>query len=200
MKKKILVGLLALGLVLTACSKENKMEMDKNEMKKDEMSSEKKEDTQDKGTEKSEKKEMKNQGEQAFDFELPDLKGNKVKLSELKGKKVYLKFWASWCPICLAGLSELDEMSKNSKDFEIITIVSPGHLGEKNEKDFTDWFNSLEYKNIRVLLDKSGKVISDYGVRSTPTNAIIGSDGVLIKIIPGQLSKDVIEKIFKEVK
>lgn len=45
-----------------------------------------------------------NEGKAAPDFELKDLDGNTVKLSTLKCKKIYLKFWASWCGPCLASL------------------------------------------------------------------------------------------------
>ncbi|OFK61629.1 thioredoxin [Globicatella sp. HMSC072A10] len=140
-----------------------------------------------------------NQGELAPDFNLPDIDGNMYKLSDQKGKKVYIKYWASWCPICLAGLSEIDELSKTSEDYEIVTVVSPGHNGEKNKEDFIKWFKSLNYKNIKVLVDESGKFIEDYGIRSTPTNVIVGSDGVLVKVAPGQLNKETLDQIYKEV-
>ncbi|MGX7104415.1 redoxin family protein [Globicatella sanguinis] len=140
-----------------------------------------------------------NQGELAPDFNLPDIDGNMYKLSDQKGKKVYIKYWASWCPICLAGLSEIDELSKTSGDYEIVTVVSPGHNGEKNKEDFIKWFKSLNYKNIKVLVDESGKFIEDYGIRSTPTNVIVGSDGVLVKVAPGQLNKETLDQIYKEV-
>lgn len=140
-----------------------------------------------------------NQGELAPDFNLPDIDGNMYKLSDQKGKKVYIKYWASWCPICLAGLSEIDELSNTSEDYEIVTVVSPGHNGEKNKEDFIKWFKSLNYKNIKVLVDESGKFIEDYGIRSTPTNVIVGSDGVLVKVAPGQLNKETLDQIYKEV-
>lgn len=196
MKKRILSGLMALSLVLTACStgaKESKDMMDKGketkmEDKMDHMKSDKMKD------------DMKNEGQMAHDFNLPDLEGKMYKLSDQKGKKVYVKFWASWCPICLASLSELDELSKETKDYEVVTVVSPGHLGEKNKEDFIKWFKGLNYKNIKVLLDESGKFIEDYGIRSTPTNVIVGSDGVLIKVVLGQLNKEALNKVFAEVK
>ena len=45
-----------------------------------------------------------NRGALAPDFEMEDLKGNTVNLSDFAGEKVYLKYWASRCPICLGGL------------------------------------------------------------------------------------------------
>ncbi len=36
-------------------------------------------------------------------------------LSDYKGKKIYLKFWASWCSICLAN-SDTDEIAKDAGD------------------------------------------------------------------------------------
>ena len=71
------------------------------------------------------------------DIQFKDLANNTVTLDQYKGKNVYVKMWASWCPICLAGLAEIDELSADqNKDFAIITIVSPGHKGEKSAQDF----------------------------------------------------------------
>lgn len=143
---------------------------------------------------------QKNKGELASDFALQDLDGNIYKLSDQKGKKVYVKFWASWCPICLSSLASLDEQSKNQKDYQIVTVVSPGHLGEQKKEDFIKWFKSLNYKNIKVLLDDKGEFIKTYGVRATPTNVLVGSDGVLIKTFAGQLNKEALNKIYSEIK
>ena len=45
------------------------------------------------------------------DVQLKDLNNQPVTLSQYKGKPVYVKMWASWCPICLAGLAEIDDLS-----------------------------------------------------------------------------------------
>lgn len=45
------------------------------------------------------------------DIQFKDINNNIVTLEKYKGKNVYIKMWASWCPICLAGLAEIDELS-----------------------------------------------------------------------------------------
>jgi len=88
----------------------------------------------------------------ASDFELKDMKGNTVKLSDYKGKKVYLKFWATWCGPCRQSMPELEKLVKDTdRDFEILTIMAPGMQGEKTEEEFVKWFDQQDYKSVPVL-------------------------------------------------
>ena len=118
----------------------------------------------------------------------------------IKGKKVYLKFWASWCSICLASLPDTDELAKEAgDDFVILTVVSPGQKGEQAEGDFQKWYQGLDYKNLPVLLDPSGKLLASYGVRSYPTQALSYKEGKLVKIQPGFMDKETILKTLKSI-
>lgn len=148
---------------------------------------------------KSEIVEVKNKGIEIESFELKDIDGNPVSLEELKGKKVYLKFWASWCSVCLAGMDELDELSGEENEFEVITIVSPSFNGEQAKEDFVKWFEGLNTKNIRVLMDEGGEITSRFNIRAYPTAAYIGSDGILVAIIPGHMGNSDIKEIFKKI-
>lgn len=75
-------------------------------------------------------------GKDASDFELKDMKGNTVKLSDYKGKKVYLKFWATWCGPCRQSMPELEKLVKDTdRDFEILTIMAPGLQVKKLKKN-----------------------------------------------------------------
>ena len=141
-----------------------------------------------------------NKGSTAPQFDLEDLKGNKMALAEYAGQKVYVKFWASWCSICLAGLDELNTLSNQKNKFQVITIVSPDFRGELSAEDFTKWFKKQKMDNITVLLDHDGIWMQKYGVRGYPTSTYIGSDGVLVKSTPGHSSNEIITQNFKNIK
>ena len=59
----------------------------------------------------------------APDFELPDLQGNPLKLSSLRGKYVVLDFWGAWCIWCVRGIPNMKEAYAKHKDkMEILGI------------------------------------------------------------------------------
>ena len=51
-------------------------------------------------------------GKKVQEFNLQGVDGKTYRLSDYKGKKVYLKFWASWCSICLSTLEDTNELAK----------------------------------------------------------------------------------------
>ena len=139
-------------------------------------------------------------GEAVPDFELMGVDGKTYHLSDYKGKKVYLKFWASWCSICLASLPDTDELAKEeSDDYVILTVVSPGQKGEQAEESFKKWYQGLDYKDLPVLLDPSGQLLASYGVRSYPTQAFIDKEGKLVKTQPGFMDKETILQTLKSI-
>ena len=143
---------------------------------------------------------MAKQGEAVPDFSLTGVDGKTYRLSDYKGKKVYLKFWASWCSICLASLPDTDELAKEaSDDYVILTVVSPGQKGEQSEEAFKKWYQGLDYKDLPVLLDPSGQLFASYGVRSYPTQAFIDKEGKLVKTQPGFMDKDTILQMLKNI-
>lgn len=140
-------------------------------------------------------------GEAAPDFTLTDLNGKTHSLKDYEGKKVYVKFWASWCPICLAGLEELNTLQNTKKDFEVLTVVAPDYKNEKNTADFKKWFSGVEEApDITVLLDEGGKIADQFGVRGYPTSAYISSDGKVVQTLPGHAGNEQIIEKFKEIK
>ena len=121
--------------------------------------------------------------------------GKTVNLSDYKGKKVYIKVWASWCPTCLAGLPEVDSLAANhSEDTVVLSVVAPGVNREKKAEDFKEWFLGLEYKNLPVLMAETPDFFKQVGVIGYPTSVFINANGELVQVHPGHLSNEDIQK------
>ena len=121
-------------------------------------------------------------GKEAPDFTLQSMDGKEVKLSDFKGKKVYLKFWASWCGPCKKSMPELMKLAeKEDRDFEILTVIAPGIQGEKTVEQFPQWFQDQGYKDIPVLYDTKATTFQAYQIRSIPTEYLIDSQGKIGK-------------------
>ena len=121
--------------------------------------------------------------------------GKTVNLSDYKGKKVYIKVWASWCPTCLAGLPEVDSLAANhSEDTVVLSVVAPGVNREKKAEDFKEWFSGLDYKNLPVLMAETPDFFKQVGVIGYPTSVFINANGELVQVHPGHLANEDIQK------
>ena len=186
MKKTIYFGLSFLSIfLLIACGKEEKKSSQENQT-----------------TQAQQQATVKQiaVGAEAPDFTLQSMDGKEVKLSDFKGKKIYLKFWASWCGPCRKSMPELMELAaKKDRDFEILSVIAPGLQGEKTVEQFPKWFEEQGYKDIPVLYDTKGAVFQAYQIRSIPTEILIDSQGKIGKIQLGAISNADAEKTFAEM-
>ena len=123
------------------------------------------------------------------------LDGKEVSLAEYKGKKIYVKFWASWCPICLAGLADINQLADMPpKDAVVLTVVAPGVNREKSLEDFKEWFSGLEYKTLPVLVDNDGQFLKKLGIVGYPSSAFIDANGKVVRVQPGHVTNEDIVK------
>src|SRR3954466_16376863 len=106
-------------------------------------------------------------GAKAPDFELKTLTGETVKLSNLKGKKVMLNFWATWCPPCKAEMPAMENFYKNKADdynLEIIAVnlTADERVINKREKikEFIDEYGLT----FPVPLDVDGAIGNKYKI------------------------------------
>lgn len=122
----------------------------------------------------------------APDFTLTDVEGNEVTLSELKGKKVFLNFWASWCPPCKAEMPDIEKLYQETKDSDLVILAV--NLGE--DKDLVSSFLTKNKYNFPVLLDLKQSVGADYQIRSIPTSYFIDKEGYVRAGKIGAMSYD----------
>lgn len=122
--------------------------------------------------------------EEAYAFNLKDMKGNDVALSSLKGKTVILDFWATWCGPCKASFPGMQEVVTKYKDNDnvVLLFVDTFERGANREKMVEDFIKTSNY-DFNVVYDKEidgGKdfeVAGKYGITGIPTKVIIGPDG-----------------------
>lgn len=136
-----------------------------------------------------------NAGQLAYDFEAEDMDGNAVKLSDYRGKKVFLNFWASWCPPCKIEMPHLKAFSEEQEDVVILGVnVTTSETDLDNVTEFLNTYD-IGYTN----LYGSQKMFNLYRVQSLPTSYIIGKDGVIHERIVGPVTQDGLTEKFAAI-
>ncbi|AST07450.1 membrane-associated thiol-disulfide oxidoreductase [Anoxybacillus flavithermus] len=131
-------------------------------------------------------------GEIAPDFELMTLKGKKMKLSQFRGKKVILNFWASWCPPCRA---EMPEMQRFYEQFgQHVAIVAVNLTNKEKNHQAVETFINEKGVSFDIMLDEQGMVSRTYEVITIPTSYIIDEQGVIRSKHVGPLSYDMMKR------
>ena len=120
----------------------------------------------------------------APDFELPDLQGNPLKLSSLRGKYVVLDFWGSWCIWCIRGIPHMKEAYAKYKDkMEILGIDCRDT--EAKWKSAVDE-HQLPWLQVRCPDEQLQVLGQQYQIEGFPTKVIIDPEGKLVKVVVGE--------------
>jgi peroxiredoxin len=126
-------------------------------------------------------------------FELNDLSGKNIKLSEFKGKPVLVTFWrvgSSESEDQLAKLNELDKAQERPSD---LVILSVNYMDSKSiiEKAILE----KQYK-FNILLDLDSKVTESYKIATMPTTFLISPEGTIYELWTSEVdSEQLLDKI-----
>mgnify|MGYP001156480916 CR=1 FL=1 len=121
-------------------------------------------------------------GKPAIDFEIEDVDGSIIKLSNYKGRVIYIDLWATWCGPCINESPYFESLAAEYSDKEIVFLpISTDSDKElwlnylsKNEKVITQYFTSdpklVKEWNVRfiprfILIDKDFKILNAYALR-----------------------------------
>ena len=120
----------------------------------------------------------------APDFELPDLQGNPLKLSSLRGKYVVLDFWGSWCIWCIRGIPSMKEAYAKYKDkMEILGVDCRD--SEKKWKAAVDEYQ-LPWLQVRCPDKQLQMLAEQYNIEGFPTKVVLDPEGKIAKVIVGE--------------
>lgn len=129
-------------------------------------------------------------GFMAPDFTLTNEAGEEVNLNQLKGKPVFINFWASWCPPCKQEMPYIQEAYEKYSD-QVVFLGVNITISDIKE-DAIAFMKSNQYE-MPILFDYKGDVTDLYRSNTIPTSYFINKDGMIKAKHIGAMTFDQIE-------
>lgn len=120
-------------------------------------------------------------GAQLLDAPAPDIvvqdrAGQPIRLSDLRGKVVFVNFWATWCPPCRAEIPDLEELAEKMRHvpFEIFAVSS-----DESWAEIDQFFGGKESRMLIGLDPNKQAIAATYGTEKLPETYVVDRDGRL---------------------
>lgn len=131
-----------------------------------------------------------NVGDLAPNFEAVDDSGKTVKLSSLRGQVVLVNFWATWCGPCRLEMPEF-ERAYQTRAADGFTILAVNNQETREDvRGFRDEMNVT----FPLLLDESGKIQAQYGIKGYPSTFLVNRQGIIVAQYFGPMTAAQIEQ------
>jgi thiol-disulfide isomerase/thioredoxin len=132
------------------------------------------------------------------DFQWTDASsGQKMSLSALHGKTVWINFWGTWCPPCKAEMPEIKKVYDKHKNDLIVLGVS---MFPRDNPDLVSQFLGEYNYDWTFIHDGDQQLAVRYQAFNIPMSYFIGSDGTIKAISVGGIQADAMEKLLAEAK
>ena len=140
----------------------------------------------------------------APDFELVDQYGNTHRLSDYRGKLIFLNCWATWCPPCRSEMPDIQKLyeeyaAMEDPDVVILGVAFPNISGETNADGVAAFLEENEY-TFPVVMDTEGTVLYNYGISAFPTTFFIAPDGTVLGYVPGAMTESSMREMIARAK
>ncbi len=136
----------------------------------------------------------------APDFTLTDLSGKTIKLSDYRGKVLFLNFWATWCPPCRAEIPDfIEAYSQESANGLEILGISLDTRGKEVVRAFVEKYE-INYPVVLESRQKTDKIVNDYQPGEyIPATIIIDKSGRIRHKEVGAIDKETLLKHFRRL-
>lgn len=117
---------------------------------------------------------------------LNDLAGQPLRLLDLRGRAVWLNFWASWCPPCQSETPILRDLAERYRDRGLVVVgISVQESSPANVADYVRKYQ-LGYT---VATDSTGEIFRAWRLYGLPTQFFIGPEGAIRSIVPAPMTE-----------
>lgn len=135
----------------------------------------------------------------AKDFTVQMINGDEITLSDLKGKVVFINYWATWCAPCLLEFAEIPSKILQKFDKNELVFI-PIAIGEDKEKARKKMLKMKKYGvDFNVAVDPKKEIWNQYATGAIPKSFLIDRDGIIKYISIGN-SEGNVDKLAKEIK
>ena len=115
-----------------------------------------------------------------------DFSGNKINLTDNKGKLLILNFWATWCAPCKKEMPSLDKLAIDDR-FRNLKILAV-NMEQPNKSKTKKFFNNLNIKNLKIFFDSDLNFVKEFKLRGVPTTILINKKGEEFARIIGDIN------------
>lgn len=137
-------------------------------------------------------------GDQAPNFQLPDLVGNEVEAFDVEQDYILLNFWATWCKPCLEEMPDMQTFENENKD--TVKVIAVNTTNRENSIEKVEAFVEEGDYHFTILLDENDIVYDHYSIIGMPTSFLIRtSDQQVMKRTNGAMSLEQMQDQLKEV-
>ncbi|WP_075618200.1 peroxiredoxin family protein [Paenisporosarcina indica] len=143
-------------------------------------------------------KEGLNKGDVPPDFELTTLEGETVKLSDYKGKKVVLNFWATWCHPCRAEMPHMQNYYEDFAEEENVEMLAVNLTNRDSESKVVDFVKDYGL-TFPIPMDEDGKIGEMFEVITIPSSYIIDSSGNIQNKIQGPMDDQMLADLLSAI-
>ena len=119
-------------------------------------------------------------------LDLVDLDGRPIRLADLRGKVVWINFWASWCPPCQFETPNVRALDQRFRDRGLVIVAIQVQQTVEDGRDYAARYE-LEYT---IGADVTGDFFHLYRGFALPTQFFLDQDGRIRQIINGPLTEE----------
>lgn len=134
-------------------------------------------------------------GSLAPDFEFSDFEGQRRRLSDFRGRPVFINFWATWCDPCKTEMPDIQTVLGRfqADNLAVIAVNNGEELAPARR-----FLDQIKVRLTEFAYDPRGSIAGLYEIGGMPTSVFVDPDGLITRIVSGQMSLNVMDSAVRD--